>query len=214
MGAVQELFSRPPAEIAPGAFHLPDWLTAIEQTALVDACQHWAQPPGGLRHVRVRNGQMSVQTLCLGWHWVPYRYTSRCEDTDNSPVKAFPSWLGDLGRRAVAESIGGDYQPDTALINWYIPTASMGLHQDKDERSQAPVVSFSIGDSCIFRFGNTQNRGRPYTDVELKSGDAFVFGGEARLAFHGVPRLLPGLSDGRWNITLRESGLARMRLPG
>jgi DNA oxidative demethylase len=90
----------------------------------------------------------------------------------------------------------------------------MGMHADREERSPAPVVSVSLGSSCVFRFGNTENRGRPYTDVPLKSGDLFVFGGPARLAYHGVPRTLPGtgpggigLPSGRLNITLRESGL-------
>ena len=152
---------------------------------------------------------MSVKTMCLGWHWLPYRYTRICEDTDQSPVKPFPSWLKDLGLRAVADACGlKSYDPDVALINWYSPTAKMGLHQDKDERSIAPVVSFSIGDPCIFRFGNSDNRSKPWTDIELRSGDLVVFGGESRMAFHGVTKLLPGPYGGRWNVTLRESGLA------
>ena len=72
----------------------------------------------------------------------------------------------------------------------------MGMHQDKEERADAPVVSLSIGDTCVFRFGNTETRGRPYTDVELRSGDLFVFGGPSRWAYHGVPKILPGTSPG------------------
>ena len=85
---------------------------------------------------------------------------------------------------------------------------------DRDERSAAPVVSLSLGESCVFRFGNTTTRNRPWTDIELESGDLFVFGGQSRLAYHGVPKLLPGtgdtaigLSGGRYNITLRQTGL-------
>ena len=66
----------------------------------------------------------------------------------------------------------------------------------------------------MFRFGNTRGRNRPWTDVELESGDLFVFGGPTRLAYHGVTKTLPGtapggigLDAGRLNITLRESGL-------
>jgi DNA oxidative demethylase len=206
---MEQLFSRPQSELAPGAYHLPDWLDAAEQSTLATACVEWGKPPGGLRHVKVRNGEMSVQTMCLGWHWQPYRYTRICEDTDQSRVKSFPAWLGDLGRRAVADACGlTTYDPDVALINWYSPMAKMGLHQDKDERSMAPVVSFSIGDPCVFRFGNNDNRGRPWTDIELRTGDLFVFGGESRMAFHGVTKLRPGPYGGRWNVTLRESGLA------
>jgi alkylated DNA repair protein (DNA oxidative demethylase) len=202
------------AEIAPGAVHLPGWLDVDEQRRLVTACREWAVPPAGMRATTMPSGGvMSVRTVCLGWHWIPYRY-SRFAD-DGAPVKPFPDWLGDLGRRAVAEDFPEiDYRPDIALINFYDDAAKMGLHQDKDERSPAPVVSFSLGDSCLFRFGNTENRNRPWTDVELQSGDLFVFGGESRSAFHGVTRMLPGtvpddigLPSGRLNITLRESGL-------
>lgn len=211
---MDSLLPRERAEIAPGAVHLPDWLDLDEQRRLVAACREWALPPAGMRATTMPSGGvMSVRTVCLGWHWVPYRY-GRFAD-DGAPVKPFPGWLADLGRRAVAEDFPDiDYQPDIALINFYDDAAKMGLHQDKDERSPAPVVSFSLGDSCIFRFGNTENRNRPWTDVELQSGDLFVFGGESRAAFHGVTRMLPGtvqddigLPSGRLNITLRESGL-------
>ena len=106
------------------------------------------------------------------------------------------------------------YEPDAALVNLYDDRARMGMHRDADERSPAPVVSLSIGDSCVFRFGNTVNRNRPYTDIELRSGDLFVFGGPSRLAYHGVSRILPatadpacGLSSGRLNLTMRVTGL-------
>lgn len=75
------------------------------------------------------------------------------------------------------------------------------------------MVSLSLGDTCVFRLGNTEDRGRPYTDVELASGDLFVFGGPSRFAYHGVPRVHAGTADpalglaGRLNITLRETGL-------
>jgi alkylated DNA repair protein (DNA oxidative demethylase) len=154
-------------------------------------------------------GVMSVQTVCLGWHWTPYRYSRTTED--GFPVKPLPDWLADLGARAVGDPA---YRPDVALVNSYDDAAKMGLHQDKDERSDAPVVSLSIGDSCVFRFGNTENRNRPWTDLELCSGDLFVFGGPSRLAYHGVPRTMAntgdpatGLAGGRLNITLRVSGL-------
>jgi alkylated DNA repair protein (DNA oxidative demethylase) len=167
-----------------------------------------------MRHTRLpRGGVMSVRTVCLGWHWLPYRYQRTTDD--GAPVKPFPGWLADLGGRAVAEAYGdaGGYRPDVALINFYDAEARMGLHQDKDESCLAPVVSLSLGDTCVFRFGNTRDRKRPWTDVELESGDLFVFGGASRLAFHGVPKTLPGTAPydlglrGRVNVTLRESGL-------
>lgn len=218
------LFRRPRAEIAPGAVHLPGWLTEDNQREIVAAARLWAKPPAGLRHtVLPSGGVMSVQTVCLGWHWVPYQYLPTAADTDGAPVKPFPDWLAELGRRAVADAYGdadlaAAYQPDVALVNFYDGQAKMGLHVDKDERSPAPVVSLSIGASCVFRFGNTEHRNRPWCDLELESGDLFVFGQQSRFAYHGVTKTLPGtdrpdlgLPSGRINVTLRESGLPPVR---
>ncbi|MEV4679306.1 alpha-ketoglutarate-dependent dioxygenase AlkB family protein [Streptomyces kurssanovii] len=212
------LFPRDRAVVAPGAVHVPGWLSARRQRELVDACRGWARGPVPLRHtVLPGGGVMSVRTVCVGRHWQPYRYSRTADDVNGAPVAPFPGWLVELGREALVEAYGEHqgYTPDTALINFYDGAARMGMHQDKEERSGAPVVSLSIGDACVFRFGNTQTRGRPYTDVELESGDLFVFGGPSRYAFHGVPKVLPatadpatGMNSGRLNITLRETGLA------
>ncbi|MFD0922947.1 alpha-ketoglutarate-dependent dioxygenase AlkB family protein [Saccharopolyspora rosea] len=211
------LLPRRRAEVAPGAVHVPDWLALDEQRELVAACREWARPPAGMRSARLPGGGvMSVRTVCLGWHWYPYRYSRTIDDGDGAPVTPFPDWLGDLGRRALAAAYDRDaaeYRPDVALVNFYDADAHMGLHQDRDERSAEPVVSLSLGDTCVFRFGNTENRRRPWTDVELCSGDLFVFGGPSRLAYHGVPRTFPGtgpeigMAGGRLNITLRVSGM-------
>lgn len=212
------LLPRERVEIAPGAVHVPDWLDGDAQRELVDACRTWARAPAPMRAASTPGGgRMSVQTVCLGWHWRPYRYSRTAEDVDGAPVTPFPDWLADLGRRAVADAYrdteaGDSYAPDVALVNFYDDTARMGMHQDKDEAVGAPVVSLSLGETCVFRFGNTENRGRPWTDVELCSGDLFVFGGPARFAYHGVPRTHPGTGPpdlgltGRLNLTLRESG--------
>ncbi|NUK01989.1 alpha-ketoglutarate-dependent dioxygenase AlkB family protein [Streptomyces lunaelactis] len=215
------LFPRERAVVAPGAVHVPGWLPVERQRELVEACRAWARGPVPLRHTALPGGGvMSVRTVCVGWHWQPYRYTRTADDVNGARVAEFPDWLLELGRAALAEAYGGSeadqgYTPDTALINFYDGAARMGMHQDKEERSGAPVVSLSIGDTCVFRFGNTETRGRPYTDVELASGDLFVFGGPARFAYHGVPKVRPGTADpatgmssGRLNITLRETGLS------
>ncbi|WP_190014721.1 alpha-ketoglutarate-dependent dioxygenase AlkB family protein [Streptomyces lucensis] len=213
-----ELFPRERAQVAPGAVHVPDWLDAERQRDLLAACREWARPPAGLRTVRTPGGgTMTARQVCLGWHWHPYAYARTAVDGDGAPVKPFPAWLGELGRRAVAEALGPRAAPtgpyDIALINFYDGDARMGMHRDSDERADAPVVSLSLGDRCVFRFGNTRTRTAPYTDVELRSGDLFVFGGPSRLAYHGVPRVHPGTAPpwlglaGRLNITLRVSGL-------
>jgi alkylated DNA repair protein (DNA oxidative demethylase) len=208
------LIPRPRTEPAEGVVHLPGWLDTARQRDLVRACREWARPPAGMRHIHLPGGGvMSVRTVCLGWHWEPYRYV---REVDGEPVKPFPRLLTALGRRAVTDAYGDDggYAPDVALVNFYDDDAKMGLHQDRDERSPAPVVSLSLGDTAVFRLGNTRDRGRPWTDLHLDSGDLLVFGGPSRLAYHGVTKILPGtgpagidLTSGRLNITLRESGL-------
>ncbi|MGJ5803944.1 alpha-ketoglutarate-dependent dioxygenase AlkB family protein [Streptomyces europaeiscabiei] len=236
-----ELFPRGRAEIVPGAVHVPDWLDAEQQGRLLDACRDWARPPAGLRTVRTPGGgTMTARQVCLGRHWAPvrrcpncgravrdnpgcpgrhrypYAYARTVVDGDGTPVKPFPGWLGELGRRAVADALGAAEATaayDIALINFYDADARMGMHRDSDEDADAPVVSLSLGDTCVFRFGNTETRTRPYTDVELRSGDLFVFGGAARQAYHGVPRVYGGTAPaglgltGRLNVTLRVSGL-------
>ncbi|MBG7697080.1 alpha-ketoglutarate-dependent dioxygenase AlkB [Streptomyces sp. MC1] len=213
-----ELFPRERAEVAPGAVHVVDWLDAERQRALLAACRDWARPPAGLRTVRTPGGgTMTARQVSLGWHWYPYAYARTVVDGDGSPVKPFPDWLDALGRRAVADALGPGAVPDVpydiALINFYDGDARMGMHRDGDEKADAPVVSLSLGDTCVFRFGNAETRTKPYTDVELRSGDLFVFGGPSRFAYHGVPRVRPGTAPawlgltGRLNITLRVSGL-------
>ncbi|MFD8293211.1 alpha-ketoglutarate-dependent dioxygenase AlkB family protein [Streptomyces lavendulae] len=213
-----ELFPRERAEIAPGAVHLPDWIGPRRQGELLDACREWARPPAGLRTVRTPGGgTMTARQVCLGLHWYPYGYARTAVDGDGAPVKPMPGWLAALGREAVLAAYGTPLPPgeeyDIALVNFYAGDSRMGMHRDAEERSGAPVVSLSLGDSCLFRFGNTVSRGRPFRDVELRSGDLFVFGGPARRAFHGVPKVLPGTAPpglgltGRLNITLRVGGL-------
>ncbi|MCP3012871.1 alpha-ketoglutarate-dependent dioxygenase AlkB [Nocardiopsis dassonvillei] len=233
------LFDRPPAQVAPGAVHVPGWLDPEEQADLVRRCRDWARGPAGMRrHAMPRGGVMSVRTVSLGWHWSPgpnphaerrgargpgpsrhrqaYSYARLLPD--GTPVQPFPDPLGDLAARAVEAAYGAPPGPDAdpydvALVNFYDADARMGMHQDRDELSGAPVVSLSLGDTCVFRFGNTETRNRPHTDVELRSGDLFVFGGPSRMAYHGVPRTRPGTAppalglDGRLNITVRASGL-------
>ncbi|MDF6018180.1 alpha-ketoglutarate-dependent dioxygenase AlkB [Streptomyces sp. JH34] len=216
------LIPRPAREVAPGAWHVPDWLTPAQQRELVTACRTWATGPVPIRHTRLpRGGVMSVRTVCVGWHWQPYRYTRTADDVNGRRVAEFPDRMVRLGRRAVLAAYGDeaaaqDYTPDAALINFYDGRARMGMHQDKDERSSAPVVSLSIGDTCVFRVGNTETRTKPYTDVELRSGDLFVLGGPSRFAYHGVPKVHEGTGDpdtgltsGRLNITMRVTGLDR-----
>lgn len=101
------------------------------------------------------------------------------------------------------------HAPEACLINYYGHSAKMGMHQDRDEEDfTAPVVSVSLGDSCLFRLGGGR-RADPSRSFRLNSGDVLVLGGDARLLFHGVDRIYPGTSTllpegGRINLTLRR----------
>jgi alkylated DNA repair protein (DNA oxidative demethylase) len=147
----------------------------------------------------------------LGWvtDEAGYRYQPLHPHTGR-PWPAMPAIVLDAWK-ALA---GYPHAPESCLINYYGPTAKMGLHQDRDERDfDAPVVSLSLGDTCLFRIGGTK-RSDPTRTIRLASGDALVLGGEARLVFHGVDRILPGTSSllaegGRINLTLR-----RVTIPG
>ncbi|KIH96491.1 DNA repair protein [Streptomonospora alba] len=214
----EPLFGAGPVTVAPGAVHLPGWLSADTQRDLVRRCREWSRGTGGMvQHRMPRGGVMSVRMTALGWFWEPYRYSPTLPD--GAPVPPFPPILGELAREGVTAAFGAPPGPaappyDVALVNFYDADARMGMHQDRDEQADVPVVSLSLGDTCVFRFGNTRTRTRPYTDVELASGDLFVFGGPARMAYHGVPRTRPGtaptglgMEQGRLNITIRASGL-------
>ncbi|MDQ3756238.1 MAG: alpha-ketoglutarate-dependent dioxygenase AlkB [Actinomycetota bacterium] len=205
-------------EVAPGAVWVPSWLDPEGAAELLAACREWAKPPAGLRRPRMPDGSpFSTMAVCLGWHWYPYTYSRTCDDHDGAPVKPFDPLLARLGARACADA-GFDATPfDAAIVNYYSPDAKLGLHRDGAEGAAviergSPVVTISLGDTCTFRLGNSTTRTRPFHDVQLASGDLFVFGGPARGAYHGVPRTHPGTAPaqlglvGRISVTLRESG--------
>ena len=208
-------------EVLPGVVHVSGWLDLDAQRALVDGFRRWAVPPAGLRHPRVPTGHlMSVQSVCLGWHWQPYAYSKTADDTDGAPVKPLPPGLVELARGAVDTAYGPDghdaaaFAPDAAIVNLYAPGARLGLHRDGEEPAAAPVVTISLGDTCVFRLAGVDRRTGPFTDVDLRSGDLLVFGGPNRRIYHGVPRVTTGtapdglgLPPGRLSITVRETGL-------
>jgi len=205
-------------EVLPDAVHVPAWLDVPAQQHWAAAFREWARPPAGLRHPRMPTGHlMTVQSVCLGWHWQPYAYTRTADDTDGAPVKPLPADLFELARDAVATVYGdaGSYAPDAVIANLYAPGARLGLHCDGEEPADAPVVTLSLGDTCLFRFAGVDRRTAPFVDVWLHSGDLLVFGGDTRRIYHGVPKVLPGtapaglgLPPGRLSITIRETGLS------
>lgn len=162
---------------------------------------------------------MHVRMLCLGRHWnaKTYQYEPARSDFDNLPAPPIPPNLRALATD-IAVAAGMRLDPDICLINYYEADGRMGLHQDKDEgpvsiAAGIPVVSLSIGDSARFLFGGLKRRD-PIETINLESGDALVFGGPARLRYHGVSRILPSTAPpdlemtGRFNLTFRQSDLA------
>lgn len=208
--------AREPVELAPGAVHVPNWLDMDQQIELVEACRDWVRGPRPLKHRTLPGGGvMSVKSTVLGREWSESWTASTRAVGDDT---ALPHTLLSLGRRGVSAAYGAmapeaeTFVPTTALINFYDADARMGMHQDLDETGPDPIVSVSLGDTCTFRLGNSDHRGRPYQDVELRSGDLFVFGRSSRWVFHGVPAVQAGSGDprlgmrhgGRLNITLRK----------
>ena len=206
-------------EVAAWARHLKRHLSLAQQRALVDACRTLVdgEVPGYVPVVR-GGGRMHVRMLCLGRHWngMTYRYEEARSDYDQLRVPPLPAEFRDLARD-IAASAGMMLDADLCILNYYEAEGRMGLHQDKDEspRSLAagvPVVSISLGDTARFLFGGLRRRD-PVEALLLESGDAFVFGGPARLRYHGVSRILPASAPpelglaGRYNLTFRQYDL-------
>jgi DNA alkylation damage repair protein AlkB len=203
-------------EIGPGAFHLERYLTVADQRALVGQCRALVDGvvPAYVPVVR-GGGTMHVRMLCLGRHWngQTYAYEATRSDFDNLPAPPLPDNLEQLARD-IARSVGMRLAPDLCILNYYNADGRMGLHQDKDESERSiaaglPVVSVSLGDTARFLFGGLRRK-EPVEPRMLESGDAFVFGGPARLRFHGVSRIIPDTAPpeldlaGRFNLTFRQ----------
>src|SRR3984893_4250331 len=203
-------------EIGPGALHLAGYLSIDRQLALVGRCRSLidSEVPAYVPVVR-GGGKMHVRMLCLGRHWNgrSYSYEPTRSDFDNKPAPPLPDEFRSLARE-MAAAAGMSLEADLCILNGYDADGRMGLHQDKDEGEASiaaglPVVSVSLGDTARFLFGGTRRR-EPGQSIALASGDAFVFGGPARLRYHGVSRIVPGTApqalglEGRINLTFRQ----------
>ncbi|AOG09884.1 alpha-ketoglutarate-dependent dioxygenase AlkB family protein [Agrobacterium sp. RAC06] len=197
--------------LSSGLRYLPGRLAREEQESLVeiirgvvtDAPLYVPVMPGSGRPMSVR------MTNCGPLGWVTdkergYRYQATHPMTGKR-WPAIPDVLLDLWR----ELSGYPKDPEACLVNFYADDAKMGLHQDRDESEfAAPVLSISLGNTCLFRIGGLARTDRTQS-LKLESGDVFLLGGEGRLCFHGVDRIYPGTSTllksgGRINLTLRR----------
>ncbi|MFD1747250.1 alpha-ketoglutarate-dependent dioxygenase AlkB family protein [Rhizobium helianthi] len=194
-----------------GIEHHPEALDRAAQQGLVEIVREIVGEAPLYTPVMPKTGKpMSVRmTNCGLLGWVTdkergYRYQETHPVTGN-PWPAMPAQLLELWSTYAQCA----KPPEACLINFYADDAKMGLHQDRDEEDlEAPVLSISLGNSCLFRIGGLQ-RSDKTSSVRLQSGDIIVLGGEGRLAFHGVDRIYPGTSTllrngGRINLTLRR----------
>ncbi len=193
----------------------PGWFDRAGQNDLVAALKTAVAAAPFFTPTMPRTGKpFSVRMTNLGpLGWVSdkdggYRYQPTHPQTGN-PWPPIPDMVMDVWN-AVA---GYPHPPEACLVNYYAAGTKMGLHQDADEADfSAPVVSISLGDTCLFRVGGA-SRKDPTRSLRLSSGDVVVLGGESRMAFHGVDRVYPGTSTllrgwfpdgGRINLTLRR----------
>ena len=194
-------------KIAPGVALWREKFDRAAQTALLDevlAQARFYRPvmPGSGTPFSVEETNFGA----LGWisDRAGYRYAATHPQT-GAAWPAIPRVLLDLWDATT----GYGAPPECCLVNLYRAGARMGLHQDRDEQAtEAPVLSVSLGDDALFRIGGTTRRG-PTQSVKLSSGDVLSFGGPARLAYHGIDRIVPGSSTlvpggGRINLTLRR----------
>lgn len=195
--------------LAPGVY----WLAgaADSQALLAEVSKVAAAAP--FRHMAVGGGKaMSVaMTNCgdLGWTSSAggYQYT-RCDPQTGAPWPTMPAAFKQLASRCAQCCDFASFEPDACLINRYTGPAQMGLHQDKDERDfSQPIVSVSLGASAVFLLGGNQRKGKTRT-LLLADGDVLVWGGVARLYFHGVrsPEAdASGQVPVRFNLTFRKA---------
>jgi alkylated DNA repair protein (DNA oxidative demethylase) len=199
-------------ELSPGALLLRGAAEPFEESLLAEIQLIITKAP--LRTVMTPMGRpMSVEmTNCGDLGWVSDRKGYRYENHDpitSRPWPKMPTVFRDLARRTAKTAGYTDFTPDVCLINRYSVGSKMGLHQDRDEKDfSQPIVSVSLGLPIIFQFGGTM-RNDAKVKVELHHGDVVVFGGKARLAFHGVGTLRRGshplTQSYRINLTFRRS---------
>ncbi|WP_114972856.1 DNA oxidative demethylase AlkB [Rhodoferax ferrireducens] len=198
--------------LAPGAVLLHGFARADDAALLQAINAVIARAP--LRHMRTPGGYTTSVAMSncgpLGWVSDPdgYRYAA-LDPLSGQPWPAMPACCLDLAQRAAAQAGFAQFRPDACLINEYAPGAKLSLHQDRDEKDfSAPIVSLSLGLPAVFLFGTPRRSERPQR-YRLSHGDVVVWGGPARLAYHGVAPLADGehalLGRRRINLTFRRA---------
>ena len=191
----------------------PEYFDRDAQVGLIDVLRRLVVSCPFYTPEMPRSGKpMSVRMTNFGsLGWVADRSGYRYQQTH---PKTGEHWAGmpDELNRLWRDLSGYPHLPESCLANYYTGKARMGLHQDADEKDRnAPIVSVSLGDTAVFRIGGS-SRKDPTKSFKLRSGDVLVMGGQARMRFHGVDRIVPDTSTllsggGRLNLTLRRVNL-------
>jgi alkylated DNA repair protein (DNA oxidative demethylase) len=180
-------------------------VATISQITAISPFRNMVTPGGYTMSVAMTNcGRLGWVTDRRG-----YRYDT-IDPTTQEPWPALPAIFHDLAGRAAAEAGFGFFEPDACLVNRYDPGTRLTMHQDRNERDfGAPIVSVSLGLPAMFLFGGARRQDRARR-VRLESGDVVVWGGPARLTFHGVAPLADGehslTGRHRINLTFRRAG--------
>ncbi|KAG8380193.1 hypothetical protein BUALT_Bualt07G0168000 [Buddleja alternifolia] len=222
--------------LRPGMILLKGYLPLIDQVKLVKSCRNLGRGSGGFYQPGYHDGAtLHLKMMCLGKNWDPL--TSSYGDErpiDGAKPPPIPNEFQRFVKEAIqdchdfleshskvknAKDILPSMSPNICIINFYSKTGKFGLHQDKDESQESlkkglPVVSFSIGDSAEFLYGDRRDIEKA-DKVVLESGDVLIFGGKSRNIFHGVTSIVPDtapkalleetdLRPGRLNLTFKE----------
>jgi len=207
---VADLFDEPRQNLAEGAVLLRglaldravDLFRAVTEVAQAAPFRRMVTPGGFTMSVAMTNcGQAGWVTDRTGYRYDP------CDPETGRPWPSMPYVFADLARIAAEAAGYPDFRPESCLINRYEPGARMSLHQDRNERDfTQPIVSVSLGLQAVFLFGGLKRADRPLR-VPLEHGDVVIWGGPARLRFHGVAPLADGdhplLGRQRINLTFR-----------
>lgn len=200
-------------ELQAGAWHLPGLLDRDEQQDLLE----WLGFHGRdrLEALKTPSGlDFSVKVASIGRKWLPYKYL----DIEDEPFQFKLEVIARNALNAIEAGIYPHFRPDTAILNYYSPTAKLSLHQDDSEdaaliEAGSPIITIALGMSCRARQGNCDNKSQPYRDFIFASGDGWVMGGESRKAFHGVMKIMPETKPswldinpaGRFSLSIRQT---------
>ncbi|XP_048504064.1 uncharacterized protein LOC104899719 isoform X2 [Beta vulgaris subsp. vulgaris] len=217
-----------------GMVLLKSYFSSSEQAKILKICRsHGLSPAGFYQPLFREGGKLHLKMMCFGEFWDP-ETNKYVRPVDRAIPPAIPHEFLQLVDRAIKDShsliaeqfradnvedILPQVNPDICLVNYYAKTGRLGLHQDKDEgreslRKGIPIVSFSIGDTAEFLYGD-QCDAETANKVMLESGDVLIFGGKSRHIFHGVSKIIPDTApktlleetnfrSGRLNLTFRQ----------